>query len=80
MKYKFKYESNIGGNDGIWEFDTEEEAVRTINQMMESEYERYCDKYPTADVAWLNRLLDVSDTTEIYVSGYDDYTRIIMMW
>lgn len=80
MKYRCKYEDNKGGNDGIWEFDTEEEAVKVITQTMESEYERYCNEYPTADVVWLNRLLDVEDTTEVYVVGHDDYTRIIIMW
>ena len=80
IKYKFKYESNLGVDDGILEFDTEEEAIETINRIMESTYEEYCNEYPTADVVWLNRLLDVGNTTEVYISGQDDYTRIIMMW
>ena len=80
MSYKYKYESNIGGNDGIWEFDTEEEAVRSIDQVMQSEYDRYCDKYPNADVTWLNRLLDCGDETEIYVPNTDEYVRIKIMW
>ena len=78
MRYKFNYEINTG--KGRFWFDTEEEAVKKIDEIMERMYNKYCNKYPNADVIWLNRLLDAGDITEVYVDGHDDFIRITILW
>lgn len=64
---KVKYYDTIEPQSYEVECDTETEAIKWIENEMNNWWEILCDKYPTADVCWLNRLLDVGDTTEMYI-------------
>ena len=75
----FKYEDN-NGDDFEYKYEKEKDAVKEIEEIMETEYESLCEEYPESDVTWLNRLLDCGNETEIYVPDTDEYRRIKMLW
>ena len=65
--FKVKYHDTIEPQEFEVEFETEEAACEWISRQMSIWMDVLCEEYPDADVTWLNRLLDVGNTTEIYI-------------
>ena len=78
-EYQYKIEDN-NGDDAFCVCYSEEEALTEIESTMQTVWDLYCSMYPDKDVTWLNRYLDCGDTTEIYVPGTDEYTKVTIMW
>ena len=72
--YGYQYTNNLG-DDRMYAFDNLEDAAKEITATMQFAYDEYCEQYPDCDVIWLNRYLDCSNTSEVYVPSSDCYTR-----
>ena len=64
---KVRYYDTIEPQSFDMEFETETEAVKWIDEEMNTWYETLHDMYPNDDVTWINRLMDCGDTMEIYI-------------
>lgn len=67
MNIKVKYWDNIEPQEFEVGFDTEREAYEWIDEQMTIWWDCLCYEYPDADICWVNRLLDCSNKTEIYI-------------
>ena len=72
--YAYEYTDNTG-EETIHTFDTLEECTKALTECLEGIYDELCDKNPSWDVTWLNRYLDCSNTSEVYVPGTDIFSR-----
>lgn len=55
------------------EFETEQAMCEWVTETMRDAYHRLCDRFPKADVTWINRFLDCGCTTEVYVPDTSIY-------
>jgi hypothetical protein len=72
--YGYQYTNNLG-DDQMYAFENLEDTVKDITATLQFAYDEYCEQYPDCDVTWLNRYLDCSNTSEVYVPDSDCYTR-----
>lgn len=72
--YGYIYTDNLG-HECCHSFVTAEEASNDISNTLQYAYDEYCAMYPEGDVTWINRLLDVSNVSEVYVPDTGSYTR-----
>jgi len=64
---KVLYHDNIEPQEFEKKFDTTDKACEWIAITMQDLWDTLFERYPMDDIVWLNRYLDVGDTTEIYV-------------
>ena len=72
MKYKVKYEDNLGNNDSVEEYETIEAAEHAIEEELEN-----CKEYLQSlgyDYG------DFGNKTEIWVPGGDQYASWERLW
>ena len=64
---KVKYWDTVEPQEFEVDLETEQEACEWIERQMSDWWDTLRDEYPDVDITWLNRYLDVSNVTEIYI-------------
>lgn len=75
-KFKVKYESNLGCNDCIMEFNSEEEAEGAISADVTTRIEELCMMNHPGDV-WHT---DSGIQVDCWLSGSDQYSTWKRLW
>ncbi len=85
MKYTVAFSTNTGNDDFKKTFESYDEVICEIGDMLKEVYDEYERKYPDCEIRWTNRfwgdmlMTDSVVTTEIYVAGQDDNCSCTIM-